>query len=453
MVGRKLARTLASLLLIGASASPIASNARAAAPADPITLKFAIEFSDTPTIAAITRDVIDPFEKAYPGIKIQLQPYNGAAALDQQLKVTLAAGAGPDIYDENSPTYMPPLIDAGGAANLDSYAQHYGWKAKIVPFAYQASLYKGHLYSLPTETETLHLWYNADLMTKHGWDPPRTFTEMVGLGNAIRSQGLQVFGNGFADCKPCWEWWAGYVFSFSEPLKKQYGILTGRIPWTDPALKQGLTKLKQLWDLGFMMDKQATALSFNDGWGAWGRQQAVLRMEGDWGFIPGLAPTYGKSFHWNIAPLPLWDPALTRVTPIGIGECEGLNPKSAHLAQAALFLNWFVHDRGYAASWAASLGSVWIPPLHYRAGDIPANTDPRFKQVLIANTAAMNSGTAAYLPWSFWPAKTEAYAWGNMESMLLGQISVDRYLEGLNAAFRADKTAGDLPTVPKPAGM
>lgn len=418
-----------------------------------VTLRFAIEFSDAPTIAAINNYVIHPFEQAYPSITVQLVPYNGAAALDQQLKVTLAAGAGPDLYDENAPTFMPPLIDAGAAANLDAYARQYGWQQKIVPFAYQSSIYKGHLYSLPTETETLNLWYNADIMAKYGWKTPRTFDQLVTLGTAIRAKGLQVFGNGFADCKPCWEWWAGYVFTSMEPLKKQYEILTGKLPWTDAALKTGFTRLKQLWDLGFMLDKQAPALSFNDGWGSWGRGQSVLRMEGTWGFNPGLAYTYGKSFHWNVVSLPQWDSTLPASTPIGVGECEGLNPKSAHLPEAALFLNWFVRDRATAARWASSLSSVWIPPLHYRAGDLPANTDPRFKRSLLAVAHAMASGTAGYLPWSFWPAKTEAYAWGNMESLLLGQLSVDSYLAGLNKTFQADKAAGGLPTVPKPTGM
>jgi raffinose/stachyose/melibiose transport system substrate-binding protein len=129
-----------------------------------------------------------------------------------------------------------------------------------------------------------------------------------------------------------------------------------------------------------------------------------------------------------------------------------VNPKG-HVKEAALFLNWFVHDPKYAGSWAASLASTWVPPLHYSPSDIPASTDPRFKAVLISDAKAMNSGTAAYLPWSFWPAKTEAYAWGNMESMLLGQITVDQYLQQMNKIFQQEKAAGALPNVPKPAGV
>ncbi len=114
---------LASLLALVTAAQWPGAYARHAAAADVVTLKFAVETTAATALNAMTKALIEPFEKAYPNIKVQLVPYNGAATLDQQLKVTLAAGAGPDVYDENAPTYMPPLIDAGGAANLDPYAK------------------------------------------------------------------------------------------------------------------------------------------------------------------------------------------------------------------------------------------------------------------------------------------------------------------------------------------
>jgi raffinose/stachyose/melibiose transport system substrate-binding protein len=63
----------------------------------------------------------------------------------------------------------------------------------------------------------------------------------------------------------------------------------------------------------------------------------------------------------------------------------------------------------------------------------------------------MNKGEASYVAWTAFPAKTDAYAWNNMEDALLGTTTIEDYVKGLQDQFNKEKADGKLPTVPKPS--
>ena len=123
-------------------------------------------------------------------------------------------------------------------------------------------------------------------------------------------------------------------------------------------------------------------------------------------------------------PLPMWHNNLPYTIPIGIGEVIGINAKTPHPKEAVAFVDWFVSSPKRSASWADKMISTWGPPLNYGPNDYPKAMDPRFKKSIIDMTESMRSGHAGYVAWSAWPAKTDAYMWGNMESMLTGRLGV-----------------------------
>jgi raffinose/stachyose/melibiose transport system substrate-binding protein len=149
----------------------------------------------------------------------------------------------------------------------------------------------------------------------------------------------------------------------------------------------------------------------------------------------------------------MWDPKLSYSLPIGIGEVDGINAKTAHPNEAAAFLNWFVGDPKRAASWADKLISTWVPPVRVNPSDYPSTMDPRFKAVQLAMVAAESNGTAGYVAWTSWAARTDSYMWGNMEQMLSGGMSIMTYLKGAEQQFLQDKAQGKIPFIPRPAGL
>src|SRR5207249_7606129 len=109
-------------LAVLASVAALPARARTATP---ITLTWTVEFTDAPTQQAVTKYIIQPFEKAHPDVTIKLASQNGAQALDRYLKTSLAAGSGPDVFDENGPSWIPPFADGKQVVNLDPYAKKY----------------------------------------------------------------------------------------------------------------------------------------------------------------------------------------------------------------------------------------------------------------------------------------------------------------------------------------
>ncbi len=176
---------------------------------------------------------------------------------------------------------------------------------------------------MPVEYEGLHLFYNVDMFKKYGWSVPRTYNEVIDLGKEIQSKGLMVFITGLAGCLGCWEWWYTYAMNAELGNKGLYEILTGARPWTDAGAVTAMEKLKNLWDLGYISDKDAAAISGDEEWTYFGEQKAAMIMEGTWAF--GTIEQYVKDFTYGVTTVPMFNTAVAPVTPVGVGEVMG-NP-------------------------------------------------------------------------------------------------------------------------------
>jgi len=420
----------------------------------PVNLKWEVEFTDAPDQQAVQQYLIKPYQQLHPNVSITLQAAPTGTSTDQHLATLFAAGDGPDIYDNAGPSFMPPYITNGEALNLEPYAAKYGWKQKMSSFALQSSLYQGKLYYLPTEFESLHLWVNTTAMQKYGWKVPTTYDEMMNVCAEIKAKGLIPFATGMNGWKGCWDWWYSYFLNAYLGTKKLYKVLTGQIPWTDPEIATSYQMMKKIWDLGYIMDKQAPAITLTSSWAIWGQGKAVFRMEGTWGFSPGLVYANAKNIEWAIAPLPTWKPGIDFAPPVGIGEANAINPKSKNIAVAADFYDFaFFRNRDQILKWLPKLSSIFLPTLKWQPNDFGSSFDPRLASVLVASSKAMATSRAGYLSWTAWPAKTETYMWTNFESVLYGKLSITDYLKETDRIFQQEKSAGTLPQVPKPAGL
>ena len=185
------AKVAAATAGVAAGASGLGTVARAARLevhdlAAPVNLTWVVEFTDAADQQAVTQYLIKPYQRINPNVTITIQAPAASSNIDRLLQTQFAAGAGPDIFDEQGPSFMPPFIQNGDAADLEPYAAKYGWRKKLSSFALQSSLYQNKLYYLPTEFETLLLWYNKSLMQKHGWKVPTNFSEMMAVCKEIK---------------------------------------------------------------------------------------------------------------------------------------------------------------------------------------------------------------------------------------------------------------------------
>lgn len=112
----------------------------------------------------------------------------------------VATGSAPDVVTLNDP-YVASFSAQGTLTDLtDMIAASDVIDPKLYysgPMA--TSNWDGHLYTVPRDTNTLALYYNADMFRKHGLDPdhpPKTWSELRKAATALTGDG--VYGLGFS---------------------------------------------------------------------------------------------------------------------------------------------------------------------------------------------------------------------------------------------------------------
>ncbi|MEA2514442.1 MAG: raffinose/stachyose/melibiose transport system substrate-binding protein [Thermomicrobiales bacterium] len=134
----------------------------------------------------VVKSAIDPFN-AQGGAQIEatLQA-NGWDAV----RTALAGGAGPDVVTTPGPSFAFELAKAGQLLALDDVVTQMGWDKSFVPWALDLGKVNGKLYSVPSEIETLVLYYNKTLFEEKGWQAPKTIDEMMTLAAQIKEAGI-----------------------------------------------------------------------------------------------------------------------------------------------------------------------------------------------------------------------------------------------------------------------
>ena len=195
-------------------------------------------FQEIQQEAFFKQQYLNPWNNSHPNMAINLvvKPLNSFAQLQQ---TAIEAGAGPAVVQEDGSSTVVPLAAAKQILPLDDYAQQYGWKELILPWAFEASTYEGKLWSLPNAYETMVVYHNPATFEKYGWKFPTTLDETEGLMKEALGKGLQPITAGKAD-------WAGVNEWFVTMMWNHYLALT---PCTRPcpARSSGLTP--SLWSL------------------------------------------------------------------------------------------------------------------------------------------------------------------------------------------------------------
>ena len=186
-------------------------------------------------------------------VKTAIDPYNaqGGAQIEATLqangwdavRTALAGGGGPDVVTTPGPSFAYELAKAGQLLPLDEFVTQNGWDTSFVPWALNLGIVNGQLFSVPSEIETLVLYYNKTLFEDNGWRPPKTIDEMMTLGAQIKEAGIIPFAHANQEWRAANEWFVGELFNHGAGPQKVYDALTGAAQWTDPAFVDALNKL------------------------------------------------------------------------------------------------------------------------------------------------------------------------------------------------------------------
>jgi ABC-type glycerol-3-phosphate transport system substrate-binding protein len=225
----------------GAPAGPAAGSAPAWADLSGKHLQVLAEWS-----GAEQQDfqkVLDAFSKAtHATVSYQGAGDNTATVLQSKI----AGGAPPDVALIAQPGVIKTLAQAGSvkALSADVVAEidadfDPGWKT--------LGTVDGQVYSIMYKAANKStFWYNTAAFAQAGVQPPKTWSDLLKVAQALSDAGITPVSIGGADGWTLADWFQNVYLSQAGPA--MYDKLSHhQIPWTDPSVVQALTTLGQLF--------------------------------------------------------------------------------------------------------------------------------------------------------------------------------------------------------------
>jgi multiple sugar transport system substrate-binding protein len=153
-----------------------------------VTLKLGM-WASSPAEKQLVDKQIAGFEKANPNIKVTEQVITGNYL--QSLQPMLASKTAPDIFYVDA-SYAPALEESGVLAPLDEDIKTEKVDTSdFAPAALNAFKWKGNIYGLPKDYNTMALEYNKDLFAQAGISaPPKTWDELIQDAKMLKSKNI-----------------------------------------------------------------------------------------------------------------------------------------------------------------------------------------------------------------------------------------------------------------------
>ncbi len=146
--------------------------------------------------------VVDAFEQAYPGVKVDMQI---SPTIADTIRPQIAAGNTPDFLVLNGTSYsvISQLITEHGLMDItdvfegNAIGSEEALKDQIVDGLLTSGTCSpygdGKIYQAPLNGAPTGLIYDKNLFEKNGWEVPVTWDQFFELGDKAKEQGIALF--------------------------------------------------------------------------------------------------------------------------------------------------------------------------------------------------------------------------------------------------------------------
>lgn len=328
--------------------------------------------------------VIQKFQEKYPNIKvayIEMPSPNFSTEIHQYLVTNLAGGGSTiDVFTIDI-IWFAEFAEAGWLLPLDEYFTPQE-KAEYFPGIVQGVTYKGQMVGVPWYLDAGMLYYRKDLLDKYGFQPPKTWDELIRQAQVILAGEKNPELKGFV--------WQGrqaevLVCDLVEFLGSGMRIIDadGKVVLNSP---EAVKAAKLMYDLIYRYrltpeavltyDEEPSRRVFTSG------NAIFLR---NWSYVWGLAndPSESKVVgKVGVAPLPAF-PGEHSAATLG-GYQFGINRNTRHRDAAVKFVK-FLSSPEIQLYFANKIGFAPTRPAVY---DDPNLKDPFLRQLQAVFTGA-----------------------------------------------------------------
>lgn len=327
-------RTRRLLAMVAASALAVAgiSACTSSSGGGKVTLSV---WSWRPEDAATYKQMFASFEKSHKNINVEFKPYK-ATDYNTILSTGLTQAGGPDVMQLRSYGGVQPLIKAGRLAALDGKVSGL---SNFDPSALDGAKGKqdGKVYGVPLEMSTFQIYYNKDVFSKYGLQPPTTWDQMITDAQKLKDKGVTPFATSGKDTwlLPLYDDAFGATRYGGPEFEKK--VLSGQVDFTDPAYTAALDVLGQLKPY---FPKDMMGLGETDVQTLFATGKAAMIPEGSFALAPMKAINPNLNLGaFNAPPAP--DATVDHPLEVGwVDASFGMNVKSKHQKEALELLNW-----------------------------------------------------------------------------------------------------------------
>lgn len=292
------------------------------------------EGNDKPGFQALMK----AFQEEYPNVEIEAS-YMVNSELKKNMQINMLANNLPDVLVFDSPDFAYFAAN-GYFMDVTDALNEWGELENFYEGPLSSVTYNDRLYGLPWYSNNLALFYNKEMLTEAGVEPPTTWEEFRTAARALTKDG--VYGFGMALPK-------------SEVATFQY------IPWlysaggdisdlSSDAAKKSLTFISDLVNDG-VMSKEVINWAHGDLEKAFIGKQVAMVEFGSWG-LASLG-NGGADFEWGVVPMPMDEKTVTVLGGYDVGiskDCK--NP------EAALAFLKFIGSKKQVTDYAKSIGNI-----------------------------------------------------------------------------------------------
>jgi multiple sugar transport system substrate-binding protein len=208
---------------------------------------------------AMARDLVDEWNSANPGIRVNLQALPAGQSSEEVLLSAMVAGTTPDVCSNIWPGVTNDFIRANGLYPLDSFGDFEDVMTERVPEDIIESVRSadGRIYQIPWKTNPVMVQYNVKMFEDAGvYEFPRTYSEFLDAAGKITrdrsGDGRFDQWMGFRDIRPIW--WQRYYDYYTSYITASGGktfFEKGELAIDRKASDQVFGFYKNLYDNGY----------------------------------------------------------------------------------------------------------------------------------------------------------------------------------------------------------
>jgi raffinose/stachyose/melibiose transport system substrate-binding protein len=207
-------------------------------------------------------------------------------AYKTKIKTAIGAGQGPTIIWGWGGGGLREYVKNNQVEDLTSwFSQNPEQKSRRFASSFQAATVDGKIYALPAETVTpIVFYYNKKVFDKAGIsEPPKSWNDIMSMSDALNSKGIAPFSLGGQSRWTNMMWLEFLLDRIGGPQIFQNAFEGKADAWSDPAVKDMLTKIQDLVKAkGFVKGFSSITADSNADLAVFYTGRAAMMVHGAW---------------------------------------------------------------------------------------------------------------------------------------------------------------------------